>query len=147
MPKGTKGSMSIAELQKAIAKAEKRVQTLERRRARLLAQLEGVEADIANLTGKAGLVPKSAQSEEKPKRKKKGRKAAKKRRTRAGSLPDTIAKVLKAADDPMNAPQIAEAVLQKGYKTKSKNVTALVRESISRVPGIKKVSRGLYTVK
>jgi len=141
MAKRQRRTASIADLQKALAKAEQRIAALEKKRANLLAQVGKVEAEIAVLRGEGKPTPAPAA----PKAKRKGMKKAK--RGRKGTLIEAIVNVLKAADSPMKVAEIAKAVVKGGYKTKSKNVPNVIREALTRVPGIKKASRGQYTMK
>jgi len=143
MAKLRRKAASIADLKKAIAKAEQRVAGLEAKRATFLAQVGEVDAEIAALVGEARPTPAPAA----PKAKKKPQKKAPAKLGRKGTVVEAIGNVLKAADSPMNVAQIAKAVIKGGLKTKSKDIPNLVREALGRVPGIKKVSRGMYTVK
>ena len=134
---------SIADLKKAIARAEQRAAGLEKKRANLLAQVGKVDAEIAALRGEVQPTPVPAA----PKAKKKRKEKAKAKTGRKGTLIEAIADVLKAADSPMKVAQIAKAVVKAGYKTESKDVPNVIRGALTRVPGIKKVSRGQYTMK
>ena len=151
MAKRRRRAASVADLKNAIARAEQRVAGLEKKRANLLAQVDKVDAEIAALRGEVKPTPAPAAPKAKRKRKggpkKKLKKKAKAKRGRKGTLVEAITKVLKSADGPLKVAQIAKAVVKAGYKTKSKNVPNVIREALTRVPGIKKASRGQYTMK
>lgn len=134
---------SIADLQKALAKAEQRIAALGKKRANLLAQVGKVDVEIASRRGEVKSTPAPAAPEAKRKR----NKEATAKRGRRGTLIEAIVNVLKAADSPMKVAETAKAVVKAGYKTKSKNVPNVIREALTRVPGIKKASRGQYTMK
>ncbi|NQT11257.1 MAG: hypothetical protein HQ582_00820 [Planctomycetes bacterium] len=145
MAKRRRQAASITDLENAIARAEERIAGLEKKRANLLAQVGAVDAEIASLKGEDKPAPTPAAPA--PKAKKKSKKRVKAKRGRKGTLVGAIANALKAADSPMKVADIAKAVVKAGYKTKSKNVPNLIREALTRVPRIKKVSRGQYTMK
>lgn len=81
----------------------------------------------------------------KAKKAKRAKKAAPKRRRAPGtSLADNIARVLKQAGKGMRAKEIADAVLKGGYKTVSKDFTAVVAVTLATNKRFKRVDRGVY---
>ncbi len=66
---------------------------------------------------------------------------------REGSLVDYIRKVLTKSNKALRPVEIARLVVQAGYPTKSANLTASVNNALPKVPGVKKASRGHYTMK
>ena len=127
---------SIAQLKREIVAKEKRLAALAGRRKRLLEQVSAVDKEIDRLRGEPTepVTPRPSRSA----RPKPGRKP---------KLADAIAAALNAAKGPLDVDAIAERIVKAGYKTRSRNVKNLVREALTRTPGIKWVSRGKYTVK
>lgn len=68
------------------------------------------------------------------------------RAPREGTLKDTIARVLAQRSSPMTPKDIAYGVIKAGYKTKTKDLTKTVSNTLPTMNNIKKVDRGLYTV-
>jgi septal ring factor EnvC (AmiA/AmiB activator) len=118
---------------------------LEERQERLDA-IARIDEQLAAL-GAEPLAEAPTQEDRKPiAKKKRSKKAKKRKKAKKGSVSQAIYEALKASDEPMRAPDIAEAIKDKGV-TKSKNLPHLVRVTLPRVEGIKRVDTGLYTAK
>ena len=131
----TQGGMSIPELRKELARQEQRMRALEEERGKLVGRLAEVERELTSLAG-AAVAPES-------RKRGAGRKGAG-RRGRKPLLTDTIAEIVREAPKPVTAGDIAAALTERRFRTRSKNLANLVREALTRVKGIKRVARGLY---
>jgi len=65
--------------------------------------------------------------------------------SRAGSLKDSIVKVLRQRSKPMSPRDIAGAVKGVGYKTKAKDLTKAVSNALPEMETVKRVGRGMYS--
>ena len=125
-------------------------------RADLDSQIEGIEAAIGAMGGSA---PRAAGVRRRrkatgAKRKKTGARlgrppAAKAGRgatrgARPGPLRERIVRVLRQRSKPMSPGGIASAVMATGYKSKAKNLTKAVSNTLPKIKAVKKVSRGMY---
>ena len=63
---------------------------------------------------------------------------------RAGSLKESILKVLRQRSRPMSPREIATAVKSSGYKTKSADLTKAVSNALPLMNMVGKAGRGLY---
>ena len=161
---------SIAELRRLIQIKEKQLATLQSQRGKAAKDLAAIDREIAALTSEARAKktrkkrkkrkaaakpkPQAAPEPKKVKRVKKVKKvkkakrvkeAAPKRRRAAGtSLADNIARVLSEAGKGMRAKDIGDAVLKGGYKTVSKDFTAVVAVTLATNKRFKRVDRGVY---
>jgi len=142
------GRMSIARLRKELARKEQQVARLTAKKEDLLKQIADVDGQIEAIVGKGadrGAAPKA----EKPASKQAGKRGTKRRKKqRRGGRPklaETIKEILQEAKEPMGANDIAEALKARKFKTRSKNLVNLVREALTRVKGVRRVSRGQYT--
>lgn len=166
-------NVPLTALEKELARRQERIQKKHAEREALLAKLAELDAEIAQLTGnKVGAPPESApkagkkqSAEEAPpaapapaaatepgkaKKPKAAKKAAKKKpgkRGRKPVLPGAIFQVLADSDRPLNSQEIADELQRRNFPTKSKDLKSLVQEAVYRVPGIKRVKRGVYTAK
>ena len=146
---------SIATLEREIARKRARLEKLNADRAAIMAKLGVIDKEIALLAGAQAEAPAPAAPEapvrkrgKKSKKKaKKTRAAAPKTRGRRPKLADAIRAILTEAKAPMKAAQISDALRERKFKTKSKDLPNLVRETLSRIPEAVRVSRGLYTIK
>lgn len=128
-----KAQKSISELEKLLETQKKRLAALQTRKEQLVSQLTKVDQDIASLAGEAKAAAKAPV------------KAAKPRRVKgAKSLRQFIFDVLGQAAKPLSARELTEAVLAAGYRTTSKNPTALVRQIVYRDKRIGKKEAGRF---
>ncbi len=144
MAKKRSQSMSIAQLEKALASTKHQIQTLKDRREMLLAQIAKVDKNIAQLAGE----PVAPAAEQKaptraPAKPKKQRKLPK----NTMSLNDAIVKVLGEAKKPLRVAEIAEAVEAAGYTTTSKTFAKQVSGIAAEEKRVEKVARGLFVLK
>ncbi len=72
------------------------------------------------------------------------RRAGTRRGIRPGSLNDYISKVLRRGKRAMTPGEVTKRVVQAGYKTKSKSLSNQVSNALGKMPGVKKLRRGLY---
>jgi hypothetical protein len=63
---------------------------------------------------------------------------------RAGSLKDTIVRVLRQRVKALSPKEIAAGVIKIGYRTSTKNLTKAVSNTLPDMTDIRKVGRGLY---
>ncbi len=121
------------DLQAELARRDRRLGTLQRKRQRVLDQLNEVEQEIMELGGTPGARTKSASQ----------RKKTDARPKNKMSLPDALAKVM-STSKPMGVSEAAEAVQKAGYKTNSKNFTTIVNQTLIKDDRFEQVSRGKY---
>ncbi|UCC31560.1 MAG: C2H2-type zinc finger protein [Phycisphaerales bacterium] len=74
--------------------------------------------------------------------KKRGRPAGK--GVRAGSLKDYIVRVLRQTTRPMSPRDIGAGVVKAGFRTKAKDITKAVSNTLPQLKGIKKMGFGMY---
>lgn len=126
-------------------------------RANLDLQIEGIEAAIGAMGGSAsrmtGVRRRRKATGAKRKRAGAGRRgrppAAKagrpaSRGARPGPLRERIVRVLRQRSNPMSPREIASAVRASGYKSKAKNLTKAVSNTLPKITAVKKVGRGMY---
>jgi len=103
------------------------------RRSSLDAQIAGMEGAI-NILGAA---PKAGAT---------GRKLGRPTGSgsRAGSLKDTIVRVLRQRAVALSPKEIAAKVVQAGYKSSTKNLTKAISNTLPEINTVRKVGRGLY---
>ena len=143
MPDLTKAS--VAALQKELERKRQRVARLTEKRQSIAERIVALDSEIAGLRGptEEAKAPVEPAKPERPKPKAKTEKGKPGRRP---VLAEAIHGVLAEADGPMRAGDIAEALKKRKFKTKSADLTNLVREAMSRIEGVKRVGRGLYAV-
>lgn len=118
---------SINELERLLQRQKERVKLLRKRRDRLVSQIARTDKQIESLLGKPPL----------RRRVRRGKRGAK-------SLQQFIVDVLKESPQPRTAAEIAEAVTQGGYRSKSKNLTSLVRQVCYKSNLIQTKERGKF---
>ena len=144
MAKKRSPSMSIAQLQKALANTKQRIQGLKDRREKLLAQVAEVDRQIVELAGEpVAPVPEEEAPAPAPAKPKEPRKLPK----NTMSLNDAIVKVLSEAKKPMRVAEIAEAVKAAGYKTTSTVFAKQVSGIAAVEKRVEKVERGVFALK
>ncbi len=126
-------------------------------RADLDSQIEGIEAAMGAMGGSASRMAgvrrrrKATGAKRKragagrrgrPKAAKAGRRAS--RGARPGPLRERIVRVLRQRSKPMSPKGIASAVKATGYKSKAKNLTKAVSNTLPKIKAVKKVGRGMY---
>ena len=121
--------VSIGELQSELARRQRQVGTLERKRERLAEQLEAVEAELAELGALGGITVGGVR----------------KRPQNDMNLAEALAKTLKGKT--MSVTDVTEAVQKQGYRTSAANFRTIVNQTLIKDKRFKKVSRGQYTAK
>lgn len=124
--------VSTSDLASELKRRGRHIKTLERRRDRIAAQYDAVEAEIESLGGAAGVAMATGST-------------GKRRPRNAMNLQDSLAKLLK--NKTLGVSDIAEQVQAAGYKTTSANFRTIVNQALLTNPAFKRVSRGKYTVK
>lgn len=129
-------SASIAVLERALARRRRDVARLEKKQASLRSQLAAVEADLAAVKGEVVKAPAA----------KRGRPVGRPRRGRRGkeSLKEAMSNALRAAEKPMRAADVLQAIVAAGYKSKAKDLKQIVHSTLTRHPHAKRVGRGEY---
>lgn len=124
-------SLSITALQQEIRRRQRSVGPLQKRRAKLVAKLEAIDAEIAALGGMSGGMGKGGGV----------------RGTRPKNelnLVDALAGVLKGKT--MGVSEAADAVQKAGYKSHAANFRTIVNATLLKHRNkFKKVARGQYT--
>ena len=122
------GAVSFEDLQSEMARRSKVVNRLERKRAKLHAELAEVEAEL----GSYGALSANG--------------AIRRRPRNEMNLVDTLASVLK--NKTMSVTDAAQAARDAGYMTTAANFRTIVNQALIReTKTFKKVSRGQYTAK
>lgn len=104
-------------------------------------QREALDAEVSAISGALAALgnPKAARSPDAPRR---GRPPGS--GGRPGSLKSFIVRVLSQRSRPMSPRDIAAAVAKTGYKSKAKDLTKAVSNSLPELKNIKKVGFGMY---
>lgn len=121
-------NMSLSDIRREVARRERYVGTLERRKQRLLRKLDALAAQITANGGSNGHIQGSG------------------KRTRARNevnLIDALAQTLKGKT--MSVTEAAEAVQSNGYKTTSPNFRTMVNAALLNKRRFKRIERGRYT--
>jgi hypothetical protein len=63
---------------------------------------------------------------------------------RAGSLKDYVHRVLSKSPSPLSVAEIAAGVVRSGFKSKNKTLATSVGIALAEMPGVRRVSRGVY---
>jgi len=153
--------LSIAELRelltKKIAQEQKRLRPLKVKRSKLEAEIEKIDAEIAEIEGVAPPRrkgrPRMSEAVKKPP-KRRGRPpiqagAPKATRRRGGrvTIPQAIATVLSSAGKPMSVTEIRETILKQKLIPKiSKSFGTQVAIALSKREEFKRVGRGMYSL-
>lgn len=120
--------MTLTDIRRELARRQRYVATLERRRQRLLDRIAEIDEQIRANGGSNGL----------------GRSLGKRSRARNEvSLIDALAQTLKGKT--MSVTEAAEAVQRDGYKTTSPNFRTMVNAALLNKKRFKRVARGQYT--
>jgi len=165
-------SLSLRDIERLLEVRQAEFDSLQERREELAAELEDVEARIGALEGGGGgrrgrrkkkKVTRGKRGGRKGKKRKAGRKkvrgkkkgrwkkAGKKggrkagRRQRGGqNVEDAIEALLRKAGGPLTLGEIAQGVVDGGYKTRSQRFSVIVNQRLAKMPGVKRVKRGVY---
>lgn len=127
-PAGKLDTLSTEALQAELRRRETGIRRLEKRRERLLEQLNEVESELASVGApitSAGGVRKRPKND--------------------SNLEEALIGVLTGST--MGVTEVADAVQKAGYRTSSANFRTIVNQTLLRSSGIKRVARGQYTAK
>lgn len=139
--------VSTNKLQDELRRRARGMQSLQKKRERLIQQIQEIDAEIESIGGEAFL---AAARRGRPA----GAKGGASGRARGGSrrrprndmnLVDALAKLL--SNKTMSVTEAAEAVQQAGYKTTSASFRTIVNQTLINSGKFKRVSRGKYTAK
>lgn len=123
--------------------AKQAITWLEGRRRALQEQIAAVDEQITAIKegrlDPKSVLPKPAAPTEKPE--------PRARKPGEGTLASRILAVLREKKTEMSLEEIAKAVLESGYQTQSKNFRQLVLITITNIPEVERVGRGLYRAK
>lgn len=139
---GNLGSISRVALEAELRRRQRRVQTLQRRHAKLVSSANKIEAQIRELGGGASAVS-TARLGRPPGGAKRGAKPGVKRPRNEQNLVEALRSLLKGKT--MNVTTIASEVQKAGYKTTSPNFRTIVNQTLLKSDKFKKVARGQYT--
>ena len=165
--------LSLADLRRMLEEKEGHLSGLAERRDDLAAELAEVEAELAAAGGGGmfakrspgrppgkrgpgrpkgsgrgpGRPPKSGRVPGRPKGSGKGKPGRKPGPKGQSELHNAIRAVLKTSSEPVKLVDLAEKVKSNGYKTKSKNFGVILRLCFSEMADVKRVERGVYSMK
>lgn len=129
--------LSLAQLQRELARRQSALPRLQKKRKKLVAALQKVDDTIATLGGAAA--PKKA-------RVRRGRPLRKAKRAKnKQSLGEVLAKVLQGAKS-MKIAELTERVKRLGYKSKAKNFRLIVNQALVKDKRFRSVRRGRYAL-
>jgi hypothetical protein len=137
---GTKlARVSLLQLKAELARRQKTLPKLARRRAKLVKALAAIDQQIAAACGekapaRGGRIARLGA---------RGRKRRSGRPPRPGSLKATILAAM-GAKKALSVPEAVQAAIDGGYKSQSKNFRLLVNQTLLNEPEFRKVSRGKY---
>jgi hypothetical protein len=128
MPRPRIGSdLSISQLEDILERRRSSLTKLERKRAKLVKQLDALDSEIGSLGGST-----------------KGRGG---RVKSAKSLVQTMVDVLSSKGGPMKVADITDAVKATGYKTNSDNFRGIVNQTLIKEKQFVSPARGTYQLK
>ena len=135
--------LSLAQLQRELARRQGALPRLQKKRKKLTAALKKVDDSIAALGGAAAPVKAAAR---------RGRPAGKAKRVKrvkrvknTQSLGEVLAKVLQGAKS-MKIAELTERVKRLGYKSKAKNFRLIVNQALVKDKRFRSVRRGRYAL-
>jgi len=141
MAKKHLAAVPMVDLLKEVQKRQKQLPSLQKRRARLAADLDLLDRVIAALTGSSG--PRRGR----PRGSGVARVRRKQRAKNKVSLADALVSVMRKSGEPTSAPEAAEAVKKVGYKSKAASFRKIVALTLAKdKKRFKRVSRGKYAL-
>lgn len=148
MAKPKLSRISTVDLRRELERRKSSLGSLQKKRARLAAELAGLDAELAAFGMSAGVVMVTRGPGRPPgsKNKKKGRKgrAALTRSQNTRTLTESLLSALKGKT--MGVTEVSNAVQKAGYKTNAANFRTIVNQTLLRNRKLfKKVDRGQYT--
>ncbi len=131
--RGSLASLSVAELQREIARRRRKGGTLQRRRDRLMAKVHALDAQLAEFGmgggSGGGMTPGGGR----------------RRFRNEKSLIEMLQEVLKGKT--MGVSEVSEAVQKAGYRTSSPSFRTIVNQALIASGKFSRVGRGQYTAK
>lgn len=127
---GALSAVSFRDLRKEMARRQRRVGGLMRRRDRFMTKVRALDAQISELGGAVGGA---------------GMISVRKRPKNEMNLVQSLSQVLK--DKTMSVTEVAEAVQKFGYQTTSPSFRTIVNQTLINSGKFKRISRGKYTAK
>lgn len=129
--RGGLSGVSVGDLRKEIARRQRRVGGLVRKRDRLLTKVNALNAQIAELGGPAGAMG--------------GAGGVRRRPRNEMNLVEALGKLLDGKT--MSVTEASEEVQKAGYQTTSPSFRTIVNQTLINSGKFKRVSRGQYTAK
>jgi len=130
---------------KTLLKVKEEMTRLDARRAKVTAELEGIDARIDELRRSVGAKPARRRAASKPKRATRAKKAKASGRTTVAGV---VAEVIRAKGRAMTFTEIRSTIIDgKLIKTKSKNFDNVLRRTLSTAVELKRVARGVYGIR
>lgn len=142
MPRTKLATVSLLQLKAELARRQKALPKLARRRAKLLKALAAIEAEMATVAG----VEAPARVARVARKRVAGRKHRTGRPPRPGSLKAIILAAM-GAKKALSVPEAVQAAIDGGYKSLSKNFRLLVNQTLLNEPEFRKVARGKYAAR
>lgn len=127
-------NLSIDDMLKEIKRRNRLIAKLNRSRATLLAKVAEIDEAIKANGGEIKNMGKTRKA------------PAGVRQRNQEALPDVIASVL-SKETPLNASQIEEAVIAKGYRSSSTAFKTIIFQALAKDKRFKKAARGQYVLK
>ncbi|MCY2932322.1 MAG: hypothetical protein NTV86_23075 [Planctomycetota bacterium] len=134
--------LTTEQLKAELARRQRALPKLLKKRARLEKLIEAIDAQIADASGEAAPAMTIAKRAKKPV----VRRKTSKKPPREGSLKALLVAALTGKPG-VGVGEAADAVLAAGYKSQLKDFHLLVNQALLNSPEFKKVSRGVFTVK
>lgn len=128
---GSLAGVSVADLRREIARRQRSVGTLLRKRDRLMEKVRALDAQISELGGTVRGADGIVGARQRPKN--------------DSNLVEALVKLLDGKT--MNVTDIAQKVQEAGYQTTSENFRTIVNQTLINSGKFKRVARGQYTAK
>lgn len=129
MPQISLERVSVAELERELARRRRRIPVLERRRAALQQRLDAIDAELAELKGEA-----------------KARRVTKVRRAKNPvPLTKLMMEILRERKS-MKVGELAEELIRRGYKSSAQNFRLMVNQVLIKDKRFRSIRRGRYAL-
>ena len=146
MPRKAK-ELTIKELQAQLAAKERQLKKLQAARKKLTERLAEIDAEIAAIGGPTTGKPRAVKVRRKRRAAGKApRRKVKRSRAKGRPLGEYLVDVLKNAPDGMRIKDLVTAVLESGYKTRSKDFYGIVASALRDDKRFKNIRRGVYAL-
>jgi len=145
-------ALTLADLRRLCEEKEASLSRLSDRRAELAAQLEEIDAQLSGsgvgAPRRRGRKPGRRGPGRPPKNgRRKARGGARRGPRGEGGLQNVIRKTLGGSNEPMKLGDLAQAILDSGYKTGSSRFAVIVGQRLSEMKEVKKAGRGMYSLR